>query len=72
MGTQRFYHLQDPVVGYEEAAQLYYRCRRTGVNVRSTIDCLIAHVAIEPYLYLLHDDRDFDHMGRVLPELKLA
>ena len=40
--TQRFYHLRDPIAGYEEAARLYYRCRRSGVTVRSIIDCLIA------------------------------
>jgi predicted nucleic acid-binding protein len=72
MGTQRFYHPQDPVFGYEEAARLYYRCRRVGVAVRSTIDCVIAHVAIEHDLSLLHDDRDFDDMSRVVTELKLA
>ena len=72
MSTQRFYHLQDPVMGYEEAARLYHRCRRVGVTVRSTIDCVIARVAIEHDLSLLHDDRDFDYMSRVVTELKLA
>jgi predicted nucleic acid-binding protein len=72
LSTQRFYHLQDPIVGYEEAARLYFRCRRAGVTVRSTIDCLIARVAIEHELSLLHDDRDFDNMGQVVTELKLA
>ena len=70
MSTQRFYHLQDPILGYEEAARLYYRCRRGGVIVRSTIDCLIARIAIEHELSLLHDDRDFDNMGQVVTELK--
>lgn len=72
LSTQRFYHLLDPVVGYEEAARLYYRCRRGGVTVRSTIDCLIARVAIEHDVALLHDDSDFANMGRIVTELKLA
>lgn len=72
MSTQRFYHLRDPIVGYEEAARLYYRCRRSGVTVRSTTDCLIARVAIEHDVTLLHDDDDFVNMGRVVTELKLA
>ncbi len=72
LSTQRFYHLRDPVVGYEEAARLYLRCRRGGVTIRSTIDCLIARVAIEHDVALLHDDSGFVNMSRIVPELKLA
>ena len=72
MSTQRFYHLRDPIVGYEEAARLYYRCRRGGVTLRSTVDCLIARVAIEHDVALLHDDSDFVNMGRIVSELKLV
>lgn len=72
LSTQRFYHPRDPILSYEEAARLYYRCRRGGVTVRSTIDCLIARVAIEHDVTLLHDDGDFVNMGRVVTELKLA
>lgn len=69
--TQLFYHPSDPVVSYLEAARLYARCRRAGVTVRSTVDCLIAQVAIENGLFLLHDDRDFDHMAKVVPDLQI-
>lgn len=72
MSTQRFYHPRDPIVGYEEAARLYYRCRRSGVTLRSTVDCLIARVAIEHDVALLHDDSDFVNMGRIVSELKLV
>lgn len=72
LGTQRFYHPEDPVDSYREAARLYFRCRRAGVTIRSTIDCLIARLAIERDLSLLHNDRDFADMARVIPELKLA
>ena len=72
LSTQRFYGLGDPVVGCEEAARLYYRCRRNGVTVRSTIDCFMARVAIEHDVALPHDDDDFVNMGRVVAELKLA
>jgi len=47
-----------------EAARLYFVCRRKGVTVRSTIDCLIAAIAIEHKALLLHDDRDFDAIAR--------
>lgn len=69
--TQVFYHPLDPVASYLEAARLYARCRRAGVTIRSTIDCLIAQVAIEHGLLLLHDDRDFDYMARVIPDLQI-
>lgn len=71
LGTQRFFHPLDPVISHTEAARLYARCRRAGVTIRSTIDCLIAQIAIEHKLELLHSDRDFDRLARVVPELSL-
>jgi predicted nucleic acid-binding protein len=71
-GTQRFYHPRDLVETYRNAAALYARCRRRGVTPRSTVDCLIAQVAIEHELQLIHSDRDFTAMARVIPELKIA
>jgi predicted nucleic acid-binding protein len=38
--------------------------------VRSTIDCLIAQIAVEHGLLLLHDDRDFAHMQTVESNLR--
>lgn len=72
LATQRFYHPLDVIDSYRKAAFLYFRCRRQGVTIRSTADCLIAQVAIEHGLRLLHNDRDFSNMGGVIRELKLA
>jgi len=72
MGSQTFYHPVDPVESYREAALIYFRCRRAGVTICSAIDCLIARVAIEHGLMLLHDDRDFESMADVVPDLALA
>lgn len=72
LGSQRFYQPIDPVQSYSDAAQIYFRCRIQGITIRSTIDCLIAQIAIEHDLILLHNDRDFEHMAGVLPALKLA
>ncbi len=72
MGSQTFYHPVDPVKSYGEAALIYFRCRRAGVTIRSSIDCLIARVAIEHGLMLLHDDRDFEKIAGVIPDLALA
>jgi predicted nucleic acid-binding protein len=38
-----------------------------GITVRSTADCLIAQIAIENKLLLLHNDRDFEAMSAVAP-----
>lgn len=53
------------------AAALYARCRWKGITPRSPHDCLIAELAIEYKVSLLHDDRDFELLARVEPRLKL-
>ncbi|HET7157642.1 MAG TPA: PIN domain-containing protein [Burkholderiales bacterium] len=57
---------------YDAAANLYRRCRAAGIAVRSMIDCLIAQMAAEYGAVLLHNDRDYEHIARVEPKLKLA
>jgi predicted nucleic acid-binding protein len=42
------------------AAEIYRTLRQHGFTVRKTIDCMIAAVAIENDVALLHHDRDFD------------
>lgn len=66
-----FYHPKDAINSYAQAAHLYFSCRRQGITIRSTIDCLIAQLAIEHNLILLHNDKDFLNMTKVVPELKL-
>ena len=63
--TQRFYQPLDPVASFENAARLYFQCRKKGITIRSTIDCLIAQTAIEYNLALLHNDKDFTAMAEV-------
>lgn len=71
-GTQRFYHPAQQVESYRQAALIYFRCRRAGVTIRSTVDCVIARLAIEHDLRLIHHDRDFAAMATVISELELA
>ncbi|RLA59144.1 MAG: hypothetical protein DRR04_09255, partial [Gammaproteobacteria bacterium] len=52
-----------------KAARIYYDCRRTGITVRSSVDCLIAQCALENELVLLHQDRDYINMQSHIPEL---
>ena len=67
---QAFYHLNDKLVSYENAALIYSRCRKKGITIRSSIDCLIAQCAIENEVTLLHNDKDFVQMAGVIPTLK--
>jgi hypothetical protein len=43
-----------------KAAQIYRSLRRRGITIRKSVDCMIAAVAIEHDIPLLHNDRDFD------------
>ena len=50
-----------------EASELYDKCRKEGLTVRSAVDCLIAALAIEYDLSLLQSDRDYGHIEKVSP-----
>jgi predicted nucleic acid-binding protein len=63
---QRFYRLKQAEKSYEQAARIYFECRRAGITIRSTVDCLIAQCAMENKLVLLHNDRDFNQMATVV------
>jgi predicted nucleic acid-binding protein len=65
--VQRFYHPKDPVDSFGGAAKIYFDCRKKGVTIRSTIDCIVAQIAIEHDLLLLHNDSDFDAIAKLVP-----
>ena len=56
-----------PFDRFEEAAQLYLRCRDAGVTIRSSIDCLVAATALAHDAVVFHDDRDYEQIRRVVP-----
>jgi predicted nucleic acid-binding protein len=62
---------RDTITSHVEAARMYQSCRRAGRTPRSSNDCLIAQIAIEHSLLLLHDDRDFETIARTVSELRL-
>ena len=66
LSSQRFFHPRNSVESYADAARIYFSCRTKGVTIRSTIDCLIAQIALEQDLLLLHNDRDFDAMAPII------
>lgn len=64
--TQHFIHPLHPVETFAQAAGIYVACRKKGITIRSSIDCLIAQIAIEHDLLLLHNDSDFAAIARVV------
>ncbi len=68
--TQVFYDVKDRKTSFENAARIYFMCRKKGRQIGSTIDCLIAQIAIENGLFLLHNDKDFEKIATVV-KLKL-
>ena len=62
----------EPAAGgatHADAGALYARCRWAGITPRSPHDCLIAQLALAHAVPLLHDDRDFDRIAEVEPQL---
>lgn len=69
--TQFFLYPLDPIETYSAAAAIYAKCRRVGVTPRSTIDCLIAQIAIGHDVPLLHNDADYERIAQVIPQLRI-
>ena len=67
-----FYAPKHPLQSYASAAAIYFACRKNGITIRSTIDCLIAQIAIEHNLVLVHNDNDFIQIHRVENKLKIV
>jgi len=60
-----------PVIGdpisldvFVSAAEIYRQGRRIGISIRSSVDCLIAAIAIENGVPVWHRDRDFTAIAR--------
>ncbi len=67
LGSQAFFDLKDSRQSYVRAAKMSMDLRKKGTPVKSTIDCLIAQIAIDNDLYLLHNDSDFERIKKVSP-----
>jgi predicted nucleic acid-binding protein len=52
---------------FESAVDLYRAARRSGLTVRSSVDCLIAACALRNDLTVVHHDRDFAALARISP-----
>lgn len=49
---------------YLKAANIYRTCRKNGITIRKSIDCLIAALVINNNLRLFSNDRDFDNIRK--------
>jgi hypothetical protein len=50
---------------FEHAAHIYRACRKKGLTIRKTADCLIAATCLEARAELYHNDRDFEAIAKV-------
>ena len=71
LDTLPFYDLRYGKQSFENAALLFSDCRRKGITIRSTIDLIIAEIALENNLFLLHDDMDFLNIAKINKNLKI-
>jgi predicted nucleic acid-binding protein len=71
LSTLPFYDLLHGKESFEDYALMYMNCRKNGITVRSTVDLLIAQIAIENNLYLLHNDNDFSNISGLYKKLKI-
>ena len=67
LSTQELLTAPDLLASHVAAARIFYDCRRKGITVRGSIDCLVAQLALENDAVLLHNDDDFDRMSSVRP-----
>ncbi len=64
--SQRIYAPKGRVGSYVAAAKLRHDCRRKGVAEPNSIQALVAQIAMEHDLMLLHDDPAYEAMARVV------
>jgi predicted nucleic acid-binding protein len=67
ISTQRTLVPEDPLQAHIAAARIFFECRRKGMTVRSTADCIVAQLALENDADLLHDDEDFERIAKIRP-----
>ena len=64
LSTQKIYYPGKN--SFENAAEIFFKCRKNCITIRSLIDVLIAATAIENGLILLTCDKDFKFMKKVI------
>lgn len=54
-----------PLERYVMASELFRTARKKGIQVRSSVDCLIASIAIKYECTIIHLDRDFNRLSQI-------
>jgi predicted nucleic acid-binding protein len=57
-------YLPVTVETHVRAAEMYRACRKRGLTIGKPIDCIISATCIENSAFILHNDRDFDHIAK--------
>lgn len=63
--TQNIALPTDPLACHISATKIKFQVRKKGYTVKSMVDCFIAALCLEQGARLLHQDRDFEVIGRV-------
>ena len=50
-----------------QAVDIYRKCRRSGITVRTLVDCIIASTALRAGRPLFAKDRDFENIKQIFP-----
>lgn len=64
---EEFILIQPSLETHANAAEIFVSCREKGLTIRKSVDCVIASIALEFDLEVLHRDRDFMHISKVFP-----
>jgi predicted nucleic acid-binding protein len=67
LGSQNLLFPHDLWATHVNAARIYYDCRRKGITIRSSIDCLVAQMALDEEGVVLHNDEDYERIREVRP-----
>lgn len=54
---------------FDLSVEIFRNCRKRGMTIRRSLDCLIASNAIIDGLQIAHLDRDFEMIKKVYPKL---
>ena len=57
-------YLPMPYTVFLKSAEIFRKLRKKGITVRKPVDCMIAAVAIDNDIPLLHNDKDFKPIGK--------
>ena len=66
------YYKSIPYEWFEDASEIYRLCRKKGITISKSVDCLIAANALHHGDEIFHKDRDFTLMTKVFKELKVT